>query len=150
MIRTKKRAIIVAVVAVVALAAAIGGYAYWTTTGTGTASGTAGTTSALVLHGSFPTGIYPGGSEPVTFTADNSNPGSVQVGTISLTGVTFDSGHSGCSAADFSMSPVVVNQEVAPGNTQPITPTGTLQMADTASNQDACKGATITLALSSN
>ena len=46
MTRRKKRAIVVAVVAGLALIAAIAGYAYWTTTGSGTGSSTAGTTSA--------------------------------------------------------------------------------------------------------
>ena len=149
MTRGKKRALVAAVVAGLALIAAIAGYAYWTTTGSGTGTGTAGTTSAIALHATFPAGIYPGGSETVTFTADNPNPGSVRVGTIHLASVTFDAGHSGCSASDFSMADVPVNTEIASGSGQSITPTGSLVFADTASNQDACKGATITLNLTS-
>jgi len=149
MTRGKKRGLIAAVVAACALIAAIAGYAYWTATGTGTATGTAGTTSPIALSGTFTPGIFPGGSKTVTFTADNPNPGSVRVGTIHLASVSFDAGHSGCSAADFTMADVPVNAEIATGSGQAITPTGTLVFADTASNQDACKGATITLNLTS-
>ncbi len=151
MIRNKKRAIIVAVVAVVALAAAIGGYAYWTTTGSGSAAGNAATaTSDLTINGSFPDGIYPGGNEPVSFSIVNPNPGSVQLGTISLQSVGIDSGHSpGCLPADFTMLDVLVNHLVTTG-THAITETGSLVMADTGVSQDACKGATITLNLTSN
>ncbi len=153
MTRTKKRAIIVAVVAAVALAAAIGGYAYWTANGSGTASGTAASaTTDLVLHGSFPTGIFPGGSEAVTFTADNPNSGPVRLGTISLASVTPDSGHSACptTSADFTMAAVPVNADIAPGNGNAITLTGTLVYHNTTSDQSACKGATLTLNLTSN
>jgi hypothetical protein len=148
--RGKKRTLIVAVVAVLALIAAIAGYAYWSSTGSGTGSSTAGTTSAITLHASFPTGIYPGGTEPVSFTADNPNPGKVQVGTIHLASVTFDAGHAGCSAADFTMADVAENVEIANGTGLAVPNNGTLSFADTASNQDACKGATITLNLTSS
>ncbi len=150
MTRRKKRALVIAVVATVALIAAIAGYAFWTTTGSGTGSSTAGTTSAITLHGAFSTGIFPGGTKTVTFTADSTNPGNVQVGTIHLASVSVDAPHSTCVVADFTMPDVPVNTEIPNGTGTTITPTGTLAYADTASNQDACKGATITLNLTSN
>ncbi len=150
MTRRKKRAILVAVVAAFALIAAIGGYAYWTTTGSGTGSSTAGTTTAITLHASFTTGIFPGGTKSVSFTADSTNPGSVRVGTVHLASVSFDGGHSGCSAADFTMPDVVENFEIPNGSGTALPNNGTLSFADTASNQDACQGATITLNLTSS
>ena len=150
MTRRKKLALIAAVVVVLALIAAIAGYAYWSSTGSGTGSSTAGTTSAITLHASFPAGIYPGGTESVSFTADNPNTGKVQVGTIHLASVTFDAGHASCSAADFTMADVAENVEIANGTGLSLPNNGTLSFADTASNQDACKGATITLNLTSN
>jgi hypothetical protein len=150
MFRTKKRIIIAVGVAIVALIAAIAGYAYWSTTGAGTASGDAGTTQALVLHGSFPAGIYPGGTEPVTFTVDNPNPGNAQLGTIHLVSVTPDAGHSSCLGTDFGMADVAVNAEITPGTGRTVTPTGTLTYTDTAVSQDACKSATLTLNLTSS
>jgi hypothetical protein len=146
----KKRGIIVAVVAAFALIVAIAGYAYWSTTGSGTGSSTAGTTAAITLHASFSSGIYPGGTKSVSFTADSTNPGNVQVGTVHLASVSFDAGHSTCSAADFTMPDVVENVEIPNGVGSALPNSGTLSFADTASNQDACKGATITLNLTSS
>lgn len=150
MTRGKKRALVAAVVAGLALIAAIAGYAYWTTTGSGTGSAAAGTTTAVTLHASFTDGIYPGGTRSVSFTADSTNPGSVRVGTVHLASVTFDAGHSGCSAADFTMPDVVENADVPNGSGTALPNNGTLTFADTASNQDACKNATITLNLTSS
>jgi hypothetical protein len=149
MSRARKRVLIVAVMAVLGLVAALGGYAYWTSGGSGSGSATAGSTSAVTLHASFANGFYPGWSGPVTLTADNTNPGSVYVGTVHLASVGVDAGHSGCVAGDFTMPDVVVNAEIASGNNQPLG-TGTLSFADTAVPQDACKGATITLNLTSS
>ncbi len=150
MTRGKKRALVAAVVAGLALIAAIAGYAYWTTTGSGTGSAAAGTTTAVTLHATFTDGIYPGGTKSVSFTADSTNPGSVRVGTVHLASVTFDAGHSGCSAADFTMPDVVENTDVPNGSGTALPNNGTLTFADTASNQDACKNATITLNLTSS
>ena len=85
----------------------------------------------------------------MSFTADSTNPGSVRVGTVHLASVTFDAGHSGCSAADFTMPDVVENFEIPNGTGTALPNNGTLTFADTASNQDACKNATITLNLTS-
>lgn len=149
MSRGKKRALVVAVVAAVGLIAAIAGYAYWSTTGSGSGSSTAGTTSAITLHASFPSGIYPGGTEPVSFTADSTNPGNVRVGTVHLASVTVDAGHSACVTADFTMPDVAENVEIPNGSGTALPTNGTLSFADTAVSQDACKGATITLNLTS-
>ena len=72
------------------------------------------------------------------------------MGTVHLASVTFDAGHSGCSAADFTMPDVVENVEIPNGSGTALPNNGTLTFADTASNQDACKNATITLNLTSN
>ena len=45
---------------------------------------------------------------------------------------------------------VTVNQTFPNGNGQAVTATGTLSMANTAQNQDACQGAPLTLHLPSN
>jgi len=149
MTRRKKRAIAVAVVATLSLIGAIAGYAYWTASGAGTGAANAGTTVAVTLNASFTDGIFPGGTKSVSFTADNTNPGSVRVGTIHLASVTFDAGHSTCSAADFTMPDVVENTDVPSGSGNALPNNGTLSFANTAVNQDACKGATITLHLTS-
>jgi hypothetical protein len=152
---TKRRALFAAVT-VCAVAVAGVAFAYFTTTGSGTATAAAGNGSAVTLHGTVSSTLYPGTSSPVTFTVDNPSAGAQRVGTISLASVTVDAAHSGCSTAisggnpDFSMPDVVVDQTFAAGNGQSVTAKGTLTMNDTGVNQDACQGATLTLHLTSN
>jgi hypothetical protein len=143
-----------ACVAVLAVAAAA--YAYFTSTGSGTATAKVGTSSAVTIKGTVAGNLYPSSSSQVSFTVDNPSTGTQRVGTISLTGITVDAGHSTCSAVitggnpDFTMPAVAVNATFAPGNGQAVTPKGTLTMNDTGVNQNACQGAELTLAFSSN
>jgi hypothetical protein len=51
---------------------------------------------------------------------------------------------------DFTMPAVTVNATFPGGNGQAVTPKGTLTMNDTGVSQNACQGAELTLALSSN
>jgi len=152
---TRKRAV-VALSGIAALAIAAGAYAYFTSTGSGTATAKVGTSSAVTLKGTVAGNLYPGASSQVSFTVDNPSSGAQRVGTISLTGITVDAGHSTCSATisggnpDFTMPAVAVNATFPSGNGQAVTPKGTLTMNDTGVNQNACQGAELTLALSSN
>jgi len=152
---TRKRALLV-VGCVSALAIAAVAYAYFTSTGSGTATAKVGTASAVTLKGTVAGNLYPGASSQVTFTVDNPSSGAQRVGTISLTGITVDAGHSTCSVTigggtpDFSMPAVAVNATFPSGNGQAVTPKGTLTMNDTGVNQNACQGAELTLALASN
>lgn len=152
---TRKRALL-ALGCVGVLAIAAGAYAYFTSTGSGTATATVGSSSAVTVKATVSSTLYPGSSSPVTFTIDNPSSGAERVGTISLTEVKADAGHSSCSTTisggnpDFTMPAVAVNKTYAPGNGQSVTPTGTLTMNDTGVSQDACQGATLTLKLSSN
>ena len=145
---TKKRAA-AAAVTVALLGGGMAAYAYFTTTGAGTGSGTTGTNSALVLHATTSPSLYPGSSATVSFTVDNPSPGHQFVGTIHLTSVTTDASHSACVMSDYTMADVTANADVASGNGIAITPTGTLAMANNG-NQDACKNAPLTLNLTSN
>src|ERR1700743_2667042 len=128
--RFKKRARFArtTVVAVVAAGAAL---AYFTSSGAGTGTAPVGSSSALTLHATVSGTLYPGASSPVSFTVDNPSQGAERVGTITLSSITVDAGHSTCSTAltgakpDFSMPNVSVNKTFAPGNAQAITPTGT-------------------------
>jgi hypothetical protein len=152
----KKRTVLTGLAATMMLALAAGAYAYFTSTGTGTGSATVGGSSALTLHGSVGGNLYPGGSQTVGFTVDNPSSASERVGTISLTSITPDSGHSTCSTTisggnpDFTMPSVTVNHSFANGDAQAVTATGTLTMNETGSDQDACQGATLTLHLANN
>jgi hypothetical protein len=152
---TRKRALS-AFATVCVLAIAAGAYAYFTTSGSGTGTASVGTGSAVTLHGTVASSLYPGSSSSVSFTVDNPSSGSQQVNTISLASITVDAGHSGCSTVlgggnpDFAMPAVAVNKAFASGNGQAVTQTGTLTMNETGVNQDACQGATLTLNLTNN
>jgi hypothetical protein len=140
----------------VALAATGAAIAYFTSSGSGTGSASVGSSSPVTLHATISSNLYPGSSSPVTFTVDNPSSGSQRVGTITLSSISVDSGHSGCSATisggnpDFSMPAVTVNKVFGSGNGQSVTPGGTLTMNETGVNQDACQGATLTLNLTNN
>jgi hypothetical protein len=153
-IRNKKA--LGAIACVSALAVAAVAYAYFTSTGSGTATAKVGTSSAVALKGTVSGNLYPGASSQVSFTVDNPSSGAQRVGTITLTGITVDGAHSTCSVTisggtpDFSMPAVAVNATFPSGSGQAVTPKGTLTMNDTGVNQNACQGAELTLALTSN
>jgi hypothetical protein len=152
---TKKRAL-AGLSCVCALAIGGAAFAYFTSSGSGTGTASVGSSSAVTLHATVSSSLYPGTSSPVSFTVDNPSQGSERVGTISLTSITVDAGHSTCSVTisggtpDFSMPAVAVNKVFGTGNGQTVTQTGTLTMNETGTNQDACQGATLTLHLSNN
>jgi hypothetical protein len=135
----KRQWILVAVGAVVAALAAVGAYAYWTASGTGSGTATVGTDSGVtIVVTDTGAALYPGGSATVTFhVQNNSTSSAVMVGKVVQDGpVTGLPG--GCSAADFSFGDVTLNESVAASGNG-ANHTGTLSMANTASNQDACK-----------
>lgn len=146
----KRTAMVLGAVAVLAVAGIA--IAYWTTSGSGSGSGAvAESNGTLVLHGTITNPLTPGGNSPVAFTADNSNASSEQVGTVKAV-VTIDEAHAeaGCKASDFTINDTVENQVIAAESSKvALEKEGSISMADTAANQDACKGATISLALSS-
>jgi hypothetical protein len=146
----KRTAIVIGAVAVLAVAGIA--VAYWTTSGSGGGSGAvAQSNGTLVLHGSITGPLTPGGSSPVAFTADNANSSSEQVGTVKAV-VSIDEAHAneGCKASDFTIADTAENQVIAAkGSAVALAHDGSISMGDTEANQDACKGATISLALTS-
>jgi hypothetical protein len=146
----KRTAVILGAVAVLAVAGIA--VAYWTTTGSGSGSGkVAASNGTLTLHGEITGELTPGGSSPVAFTADNPNSSSEQVGTVHAV-VSIDKAHAeeGCKASDFTINDVVESQVIAAkGSGVSLAHDGSISMADTEANQDGCKGATISLALTS-
>jgi hypothetical protein len=147
-----KRGLVTLSAVVAVLVASVGAYAYWTTTGSGTGSATnASSNGTLVLHASFANGLTPGATEPVSYTADNSNTSDLQVGTVTAV-VSIDSAHAtaGCLASDYSVPSQAENQTIAHSSTgTALTNGSTITFANSALNQDACKGAIVTLTLSS-
>jgi hypothetical protein len=153
---TTKRRALIALGCICALAVAGVALAYFTSSGSGTGNATVGSSSPVTLHATVSSNLYPGTSSPVSFTVDNPSAGSQRVGTITLSSITVDAGHSTCSTTinganpDFSMPAVAVNKVFGPGNGQAVTPAGSLTMNETGVNQDPCQGATITLHLTNN
>jgi hypothetical protein len=146
----KRTAMVLGAVAVLAVAGIA--IAYWTSSGSGSGSGAvAESNGSLVLHGSIAPGLTPGGSESVSYSADNTNASSLQVGTVKAV-VSIDEAHAeaGCKASDFSVADTAENQTIpASSSGVALTNSGTIKMVDSEENQDACKGATISLALTS-
>jgi hypothetical protein len=127
-------------------------FGYWSTTGAGTGTASvANTAQTLSLHASTSGVLSPGGSLGVFFTVDNAGSTSLRVGTVHLNGITADSAHAGCSVADFSMVDVAEDQLIpASGTAIALGTPGSLAYADTSVDQSACKGATLTLSVSSD
>ncbi len=145
-LRSKTVAVTTAVLVVAGGGAAL---AYWTTTGTGTGSAaTASANGSLTLHADFAAGLTPGASVPVTFTADN--PGTSSLRLSEITDVTVSTGTPGCLAGDFVVRGLTTTPAtVAAGSRGTKVGTATLAFTDTGVDQDACKGATVTLSVSS-
>jgi hypothetical protein len=144
----KRTALVLGAVAVLAVAGIA--VAYWTTSGSGSGSGAvAESNGTLKLEGTITNPLTPGGSSPVAFKADNSNSSSLRVGTVKAV-VTIDEAHANCKASDFTIADTTENQVIAAHSSGvALEQEGEISMADTAANQDACQGATISLALSS-
>jgi hypothetical protein len=136
-----------------ALALVAGGgsaaYAYWTTVGTGSGNATNSAGGGTVtLHANFSQGLAPGSSKVVTYTADNaSTTTSTKVGTLTAS-VTTD--QTGCLPAWFDVTANTSNTTVAKGDVGTVVGAGTLTFNDdSAVNQDACKGAVVTITVGS-
>jgi hypothetical protein len=138
------------------LIAAVGAYAYWTSTGAGTGSGATGTSVAVtVVQTSTVTGLYPGGpTQALSGNFNNPNPGKVRVATVTaaLASITGSVGTPACTIADYQLNnaTATVNAEVDPGSGQGAWSGPTIQMLNPATNQDACKNATVNLTYTSN
>ena len=146
----KRKALVVGLVVTLALAGAA--YAFWTTSGSGSGSGSvASSNGTLSLHGTINSELTPGGSSTVSYTADNAGTSSLQVGTVHAV-VSIDAEHAeaGCKASDFHIADVEENQTIAAkGSKVALANDGSISMDDSEANQDACKGASISLALTS-
>jgi hypothetical protein len=146
----------VVVLGAVFLIGAVGAYAYWTSTGAGTGSGATGTTVAItVVQTSSVTGLYPGGpTQALSGNFNNPNPGKVYVATVTaaLGSITGSVGTPACTIADYQLNnaTATVNAEVDPGNAKGAWTGPTIQMLNAATNQDACKNATVNLTYTSN
>lgn len=148
---SKKQYLAAGAAAAVIIAGGGAAYAYWTTSGSGTGSGTvADANGTLVLHAQIDTSstiLAPGNTVPVHYTADNASSSNLQVGTIHAV----VSASSGCDATWFSIPDTAENFVVDAGSSGAALPNdGALTFTDSTSvDQSGCKSATITLTLTS-
>ena len=146
-------AVLAAAVAVVAIGA-VAGYAYWTSTGSGSGDAAVGTDSGVkVSDVKFSATLYPGATVDVSATMTNaSGESKVKVDDLALGIEGISTDKLGCDAKWFTYeegdnAPQYLAKAGAAGDAATIT-AGTLSMSDEADvNQDACKGATVTLPL---
>ncbi len=152
----RKRSAAVLAAGVIGLATAGGAYAYWTGLGggTGTATTKAGSATALVVTGDVAGAMFPGDSaQTVTATVKNTGAERYQVSTVKAY-VTTDK--AGCDGSDYKLNGAVAptnatdaaaiavpTGELAPGATT--TGTFTMQFNNKATDQNACKGAAVTI-----
>ncbi|GAP53936.1 hypothetical protein AHiyo6_05010 [Arthrobacter sp. Hiyo6] len=97
--------------------------------------------------------LSPGGpSQTVAFTVANPGTGVQKLNTVAVTVATSTgtawTAVTGCSAADFTVTPSIVPGEIAPGGT--VSGTVTVTMNNLSSNQDGCKGVTVPLYFSAS
>jgi hypothetical protein len=160
----KKKRVRVALVGLAALVFVGGAVAYFTASGSGTGNAQVGTSSAMTISATITPGtggLVPGGNPAnVSFNVNNPGSGNQNVGTVSLSGVQAysDAGHTNnitgtgagqCDTSQFTMTPVVENQDVPSGSTA-LTNSGSLVFHDSGSDQDGCKGAYLVASFTSN
>jgi hypothetical protein len=152
---TKKQYLVAGDAAAIIAGTAGSAIAYWTNSGSGTGSATTGTNAGITVNQTSPiTGLYPGGTaQTPSGNFDNTNAGAVHVASVTTTGVTVDtaSAGAGCLAADYVLGGTApVNANVPSGVAQGSWSGLTVRLNDSGANQDACKGATITIAYASS
>ena len=103
--------------------------------------------SVVVLTASFPAGLVPGGSQHIAYTASNSTGNSVLVGDLAAT---VSTNADGCLPAWFTATAETSNSMVPSGVSGIPVGSGTLSFIDSNDDQDACRGATVIVSVTSN
>jgi hypothetical protein len=143
---SKKLAVAIAAAGIVAIGGGAA-LAYWTSTGTGTGSGgTNGSAEVVTITQTSPvTGMGPGvAPQALSGTFTTAHPAFVGQVTASVS----STNKTGCTSADFTIvQPTATDAEVTSASTWS---GGSIVFKNTTANQDACQGAIVTLAYSSN
>ena len=153
---TSKKGLALLATFVVAAVAAVGAYAYFTSTGSGTGSASVGSHVALTItQTNTISGLVPDGSaHTVAYTIDNTaNTFAQNLGDVTVSNIAVDATHAtaGCLATWFSANaptdPVgtiaASSTYTSDSTTQP-----SVQMNESGTNQSSCEGAALTLTLS--
>lgn len=147
---TSTKALVLALVSVLAIAGAA--FAYWTVSGSGGGTAATGTVTGITVNQtSSITGLAPGvAAQSLSGNFDNSNTSPVYVGSVSAT-VTGTS-NPACGAGNYLISgSAPVGAEIPSGVGQGSWGGLTIEFVnDPAVNQDACQGVTVNIAYTSN
>jgi hypothetical protein len=150
---TKRTAAITTAGAVLLLAGTGVAYAYWTAGGSGTGSATTGAGVNLTVNQTATlTDMFPGDTaQGLSGNFDNTTGATVAVTSVtaSIASVTLAGNPiTGCSADDYTLAGATMSavQNVPVGTGVGSWSGATIKFHNTTANQDACKGATVTLA----
>jgi hypothetical protein len=153
---TMRRTVIVGATAGAVLLTGGVAFAFWSSTGTtaGAAEVAADATELTVTQIGTPTGLVPGGS-PVGIVARVDNPSATDIQltdvTVTVTDVVDAAGitiGAGCPATDFEIADAAYSGElILAGGTSGDETVATIQLLNSADNQDDCKGASVVLSL---
>jgi hypothetical protein len=155
--RPSKKILAVLVGVVMVIAGAGAAFAFWTAGGSGTGTAGTGTSAALTVNQiSVITDLAPDGAAQ-TLSGDFNNPsdGSIYVTAVTATGYTIDATHvtAGCTVAQGNYTlggTATVGADVPTGDNQGAWTGLTVVMNNLTTNQDACKGATLTITYASS
>ena len=150
---TKRRVVLSALVVLALAITASVAFAYFTSTGAGSSTATVGAAPNLTVTVDPISGdLLPGTSVDISGSVSNPNVTKLQLSHIvpGTPQVVIDTDHAnaGCSADDFTVSSLTPSAVTLPqtlSKNGSVSFTGTLSMANTDENQDACQGATVTV-----
>jgi hypothetical protein len=159
-----KKRVIATLTVLAVLVSAVSAYAYWTTTGSGSGSATVGTTSPWAVTVGTPTGgaLTPGGpTDTVSYSVKNNSTGNQKFNQVVISVANSDGSAwtavPGCSASDFSINGAAAGAPATDASQAFDLAAGasasgafTIQMVDSATNQNACKGVTVPLYVSAS
>jgi hypothetical protein len=149
---SKRRVVLSAIIALTLAIASGVAYAYFTSAGEGTGTAAVGNPTTVQLVGTVTGTLYPAGDPAsVSVVVTNAGQGSQYVNDVQLASITPDALHATCVVTvptAFAMADILVAQTLAKGASTTVT--GSLQMKDTDVDQNNCKGASLTLNLTSN
>lgn len=151
--KNSKKTAAVAATAIVLLSGAGVAYAFWSAGGSGTGTATTSTNVPITaVQTSVISGLQPGGAAQTlsgNFTNGNTSPVYVSSVTASISSVTVNGEVAvGCDASDYTIAnaAMTVGTEVPAGTAKGAWTGATITFNNKATNQDACKGATVNLA----
>ncbi len=154
--RRGRRATALLVTGVIALTAAVAGYAYWTSTGEASGSVATGTTTPWEVTVSSASGgpLYPGGpAQTVQFNVANTSDSNQYLNGVTVS-VADGWSHAACTKADFSLNGepagsahlnTALTDTYGPHSTSSVPATVQVRLVESGAPQNDCKGVTVPL-----